>query len=517
MIVSGELIDGATQTTKGANLTFKHFNYPENFTSYIRQDDGTYKLVLPYGEDMALHAEAEGYFAVSEYFELSKDGLEEEDLDPANMLAAVNLDGNYIQRDEEISNLQLEIRTLNGELQDLNDQREAYKEKLLEERAKLNEQEFSYLRTDPELEALRHRYNNFLNQANDTIPTQPKEEFTSRGIPQSYDQQMEEYDELAEMKARFNKHYKKDTQNQENEEEDELYLWDEAMGFDDMQKDVEKELKKELVPIVTQELQRELIDDVKKDLERLLDKESLKSASQKVTQKPILEVKPHIPDEFNQESFIKTDLRQTMQPHLKNQIKSELADEVRDVLKYELAYQAKKDKEDALQKELDNKVYAQIRHEEQTPPSSSNIPKSLFVETRTTPAPVYKEVQQDLLLLPIKEAQIIPLNNIFFNPNSAILKPTSHAELDRVANFLMDHPTAVVEFGGHTNGWASHSFATKLSTNRALKVVDFLIEKGVNPQQMKAKGYGKTMPIATNDTVEGRKQNQRIEMKIISL
>lgn len=516
LLLSGKIIAGDSNTRKGGKLTFQQFDYNQNLTGYNHYPDGSYKLVLPYGENMALHAEANGYFAVSEHLQLADHDLEEEDLDPTNMLASVNLDANYIQRDEDISNLQVQIQSLNGELKVLHDQRQAYKKQLQAERAKLDKNQTAYLRTDPELEALKHRYSNFLNQLSDTIPTVGKEEFTKRGIPQSYDQAPTSDQELADMKARFNKHYEKELQKRAAEEE-KNYLWEEAIGFDDLQKDVEKDLKKELVPVVTQELQKELINEVKKDLEKSLDKESLKVATDRVNQSQIFPSEPNLPQEFNQEPIIKTDLRKVMQPQVKAQIKSALADQVRDVLKSELTYQAKKEKEVKLQTAMDNKVIAQIRHEEQTARSVSNIPRELQQETQTAPAPVYREVQQDMLLLPVKEGQIIPLNNIFFNPNTAILKPTSFAELNRVVAFLQQHPGAQVKFGGHTNGWSSHAFATKLSKNRAIAVVDYLIEKGIDVRRLNSKGYGKTMPIASNDSVEGRKKNQRIEMKILTL
>lgn len=517
LLLSGQIMDGETQASRGGKLTFQQFDYNQNLIGYNQHLDGSYKLVLPYGENLALHAEANGYFAVSEYLELSAEGLEEEDLNPANMVAGVNMDANYIQRDEDISKLQLQLKSLNGELKSLNDQRKAYKEKLLAERAKLDESETAYLRTDPELEALKHRYRNYLNQLNDTIPSLVKEEFTSKGIPPSYDQSKQEDAELAEMKARFNNHYKNELQQKDSEKDNEEYLWEEAMGFGELQKAVEKDLKTELVPVVTRELKKELINEVKKDLEKSLDRENLKVATERMEQEQLFPDEPIKPKEFKQEPIIKTDLRKVIQPQVKAQIKSELADEVRAVLTSELTYQAKKEKELKLQNELDNKVIAQIRQEEQTGRNTSNIPKELLQETRTVPAPVYKEVQQDILLLPVKEGQIIPLNNIFFNPNTAILKPTSFAELSRVVNFLNEHPEMKIEFGGHTNGWSSHAFATKLSKNRAIAVVDYLIEKGVDARRLSSKGYGKTMPIASNDSVEGRKKNQRIEMKILTL
>lgn len=511
LLISGKIIDSESQSATGGKLSFQQFDATKKLVGYNLHQDGSYKLVVPYGENIAIHAEAEGFFAVSEYLELAEEELEEEDLDPANMLATANLDAAYLQRDEEISSLQLQLKSLNGELKELNEQRRAYQAQLLAERDKLDDRQTAYLRTDPELEALKHRYRNYLYQLQDTIPADA--EITAKGITQPNEQNKQEDAELAEMKARFNQHYDIDP---EQPQEDEVYLWEEAIGFQDLQQDVEEELKEQLIPIVTKELQEELIKEVSRDLEKSLDKTSLKKATDRVSQQRLIAPVPVSPNETDQESIIKTDLRKVMQPKVKTQIKSELANEVRQALRSELTYQTKKEQEATLQQELDIKVMAQIRHEGQTERGTSNIPRTLLQEPRPAPTPMYKETQQDIFLLPIKEGQIIPLNNIFFNPNTATLKPTSSAELNRVATFLQENPTAIVEFGGHTNGWSSHTFATRLSTNRAVAVVDYLIEKGITPKRLRSKGYGKTMPIATNDTVEGRKKNQRIEMKIVT-
>ena len=72
-----------------------------------------------------------------------------------------------------------------------------------------------------------------------------------------------------------------------------------------------------------------------------------------------------------------------------------------------------------------------------------------------------------------------------------------------------------IEIGAHTNGWLSHSQSTQLSKQRAKAVTDYLLSQGIEAGRVTYKGYGKIKPIATNDTIEGRRLNQRIEMKIL--
>ena len=71
-----------------------------------------------------------------------------------------------------------------------------------------------------------------------------------------------------------------------------------------------------------------------------------------------------------------------------------------------------------------------------------------------------------------------------------------------------------VEIGGHTNGLCDDNFCNELSNKRAKSVMDYIITKGVPPSRVSYKGYGKTQNIAENNTEEGRKQNQRVEITI---
>ena len=129
----------------------------------------------------------------------------------------------------------------------------------------------------------------------------------------------------------------------------------------------------------------------------------------------------------------------------------------------------------------------------------------------------YEVVQENIEMSPIREGTVIRLNNIFFEANKADLKPESMSSLDELASFLMENKNIYAEIGGHTNGLPGDDFCQKLSNDRAKAVTDYLILKGVRSDHLTWKGYGKTIPLATNATVEGRKKNQRVELKIIKV
>jgi outer membrane protein OmpA-like peptidoglycan-associated protein len=81
----------------------------------------------------------------------------------------------------------------------------------------------------------------------------------------------------------------------------------------------------------------------------------------------------------------------------------------------------------------------------------------------------------------------------------------------------MANEDVVIEVGGHTNSLPADEYCDRLSTARAKAVVEYLIEKGVDPGKVQFKGYGKKKPIADNKTRFGREKNQRVEIKILSL
>lgn len=130
---------------------------------------------------------------------------------------------------------------------------------------------------------------------------------------------------------------------------------------------------------------------------------------------------------------------------------------------------------------------------------------------------IYKEIEGDILLIPLKKDAVISLQNILFDANKATLKLSSNTELTRLTNFLKTNPNLVVEISGHTNGLCDDSFADELSQNRADAVATFLIKNGIPQTQIQTKGYGKNQPITTNETTEGRRKNQRVEVKVLEI
>jgi len=123
----------------------------------------------------------------------------------------------------------------------------------------------------------------------------------------------------------------------------------------------------------------------------------------------------------------------------------------------------------------------------------------------------------DVPLKPIREGQSIVLKNIFFETAKYDLKKESQAELRKLIEFLGENPDMSIEIGGHTDNVGNQNYNQQLSENRAKTVYSYLKENGIAEERLSFKGYNFSVPIASNNTEEGRAENRRTEFKIVKL
>ena len=124
--------------------------------------------------------------------------------------------------------------------------------------------------------------------------------------------------------------------------------------------------------------------------------------------------------------------------------------------------------------------------------------------------------EKNIALQPLEVNAAVVLKNIFFDFNKYDIKPESEVELDRIAQLLTENPTVQIQIAGYTDNVGNTADNIKLSENRAKAVVTYLISKGIDTKRLSYKGYGEAQPIADNKTEEGRAQNRRTELKVIS-
>ncbi|MCX6226535.1 MAG: OmpA family protein [Bacteroidia bacterium] len=127
------------------------------------------------------------------------------------------------------------------------------------------------------------------------------------------------------------------------------------------------------------------------------------------------------------------------------------------------------------------------------------------------------KIQHSIDLEPIQTGAAIVLRNIFFAFNSFELLTESDKDLEEILTIFRQNPGIVIEISGYTDNTGAVDYNLILSQNRAESVVKYLINHGISPDQLRAKGYGLTNPVAANETEEGRSLNRRTEMKVIRM
>jgi outer membrane protein OmpA-like peptidoglycan-associated protein len=127
-----------------------------------------------------------------------------------------------------------------------------------------------------------------------------------------------------------------------------------------------------------------------------------------------------------------------------------------------------------------------------------------------------QRIRQDFFLKKVEVGTKVVLDKIYFETGKAILRPESDEALDQVLRFLQNNSSVKLEISGHTDNTGSLRVNQRLSKERAKAVVDYLVARGIPQEMLVYEGYADTQPVADNNTVEGRKQNRRVEFKVIS-
>jgi len=109
------------------------------------------------------------------------------------------------------------------------------------------------------------------------------------------------------------------------------------------------------------------------------------------------------------------------------------------------------------------------------------------------------------------------MSRIYFEFNSAELLDPSFDQMNKLLVLLKENPRLRIEIRGHTDNVGTKQYNRKLSIARAAAVYNYLIDAGIEKTRMKYRGFGNDVPVATNDTEEGRQLNRRVEILIVEL
>lgn len=131
-----------------------------------------------------------------------------------------------------------------------------------------------------------------------------------------------------------------------------------------------------------------------------------------------------------------------------------------------------------------------------------------------TPGPVEN---QGCPLIEIAEQEILntAFSNLEFETSKSVIKSSSYSSLDELVELMKKKPDYKLLISGHTDNVGNDAANMSLSQNRALSVMKYLVDNGIDSGRITAKWYGETMPVADNETEQGRQKNRRVELKVV--
>jgi outer membrane protein OmpA-like peptidoglycan-associated protein len=114
-----------------------------------------------------------------------------------------------------------------------------------------------------------------------------------------------------------------------------------------------------------------------------------------------------------------------------------------------------------------------------------------------------------------KDGKVVISGGILFETDSAKLSPSAENVVRRISETMKNNPDLKVAVVGYTDSTGDFNYNIRLSERRAKAIVDALVKDGVAADRLAGVGVGPLSPVATNDTVEGRTQNRRVELVLI--
>ena len=109
---------------------------------------------------------------------------------------------------------------------------------------------------------------------------------------------------------------------------------------------------------------------------------------------------------------------------------------------------------------------------------------------------------------------VVNMSDVLFDTGKFTLRPLAREKLAKISGIVLAYPSLLLAIEGHTDSVGSDSYNQDLSEKRAEAVRDYLAKQNIPMASMTAQGFGKTQPVSSNDTAEGRQQNRRVELVV---
>jgi outer membrane protein OmpA-like peptidoglycan-associated protein len=143
---------------------------------------------------------------------------------------------------------------------------------------------------------------------------------------------------------------------------------------------------------------------------------------------------------------------------------------------------------------------------------SENLRQQAEKEKQELRARLLQQLNSILATRDSARGLIANMSDVLFRSGSFELLPGARERLAKVSGIVLAYPSLHVAVEGHTDSVGSDEYNQELSEHRAESVRDYFVQQGIPANAIEARGFGKSEPIASNDTAEGRQQNRRVEL-----
>jgi outer membrane protein OmpA-like peptidoglycan-associated protein len=109
---------------------------------------------------------------------------------------------------------------------------------------------------------------------------------------------------------------------------------------------------------------------------------------------------------------------------------------------------------------------------------------------------------------------VLTLSDVLFDVGQATLKPGAHHTIDHLVAVMKENPNIGVRVEGFTDNTGGEQFNLELSQKRAVAIRTALVDRGIDANRIDARGYGESLPVASNNTAAGRQANRRVEIVV---
>lgn len=128
----------------------------------------------------------------------------------------------------------------------------------------------------------------------------------------------------------------------------------------------------------------------------------------------------------------------------------------------------------------------------------------------------FPETVRNFRLQKLEPGTNILLNNVFFEPGTATLRPESTAELERLVKLLGDKPKLKLKISSHTDGTGDYEEGVALTKRRAQVIATYLTEHKIKTDRLAVMGYGASIPLRASVAGGDRQRNQRTEFRVLA-